>query len=84
MARGCVSYFNSGFLPENEGYERDGDDEDVEQVEAGAAEGSLVQDEPVGHQLHAHLHREDAREEVVKVVQHLKSIDHLVLFSFES
>ena len=61
-----------GVLPEDEGYERDGDDEDVEQVEAGAAEGALVQDEPVGHQLHAHLHREDAREEVVEVVQHLK------------
>ena len=72
MARGCVSDKTQGVLPEDEGYERDGDDEDVEQVEAGAAEGALVQDEPVGHQLHAHLHREDAREEVVKVVQHLK------------
>ena len=67
-----MSDCNSGSLPEDEGYERDGDDEDVEQVEAGAAEGALVQDEPVGYQLHAHFHREDAREEVVKVVQHLK------------
>ena len=73
-----VYEIKSGSLPEDEGYEGDCDDEDVEQVKARAAEGALVQDEPVGNQLHAHLNREDAREEVVEVVQHLQIVLNLL------
>ncbi len=58
-------------LPEEDGDERDGDDEQVEQVESGPAEGAGVQDEAVGDHLEEHLDGEDRREEVVEVVQDL-------------
>ena len=59
-------------LPEYEGDERDGDDEQIEEVESGPAERSRMEDEPVGDDLEAHLDGEDGREEVVEVVQNLE------------
>ena len=59
------------FSPEREGDERDGDDEQVEQVEGRAAEGARVQDEAVRYHLEADLHREHGRKEVVKVAENL-------------
>ena len=59
-------------LPEDEGYEGDGNDEHVKQVEAASAESVFVQDEPVGDDLQDQLNREDGREKVVKIVENLQ------------
>ena len=59
-------------LPEHEGYEGDGDNQHVEQVEAAPAEGVFMQDEPVGDDLQDQLDGEDGGEEVVKIIQNLE------------
>ena len=59
-------------LPEHEGYERNGDNQHVEQVEAAPAEGVFMQDEPVGDDLQDQLDGEDGGEEVVKIIQNLE------------
>ena len=65
-------------LPEDEGYEGDGDDEHVEQVEPAPTESVFVQDEPVGNDLEDQLDGEDGGEKVVKIVENLqeKGISH--------
>ena len=64
-------------LPEHEGYEGDGDDQHVEQVEAAPAEGVFMQDEPVGDDLQDQLDGEDGGEEVVKIVEDLQKEEFL-------
>ena len=59
-------------LPEHEGYEGDGDNQHVEQVEAAPAEGVFMQNEPVGDDLQDQLDGEDGGEEVVKIIQNLE------------
>ena len=59
-------------LPEHEGYEGDGDNQHVEQVEAAPTEGVFMQDEPVGDDLQDQLDGEDGGEEVIKVIQNLE------------
>ena len=59
-------------LPEHEGYEGDGDNQHVEQVESAPAEGVFMQDEPVGDDLQDQLDGEDGGEEVVKIIQNLE------------
>ena len=61
-------------LPEHEGYEGDGDNQHVQQVEAAPAEGVFMQDEPVGDDLQDQLDGEDGGEEVVKIIQNLEKI----------
>ena len=70
LARRGESWFL--LLPEHERDERDGDNEQVEQVEAGAAKGARVKDEAVGYHLQAHLNREDRGEEVIEIVEDLQ------------
>ena len=48
---GQVEVVDTLDLPEDEGYEGDGDDEHVEQVEPAPTESVFVQDEPVGDDL---------------------------------
>ena len=59
-------------IPEDKGYEGDGDDEHVKQVEAAPTESVFVQDEPVGDDLQNQLDSEDGREKVVKIVENLQ------------
>ena len=59
-------------LPEHEGYEGDGDNQHVEQVEAAPAEGVFMQNEPVGDDLQDQLDGEDGGKEVVKIIQNLE------------
>ena len=59
-------------LPEHEGYEGDGDNQHVEQVESTPTEGVFMQDEPVGDDLQDQLDGEDGGEEVVKIIQNLE------------
>ena len=61
-------------LPEHEGYEGDGDNQHVEQVESTPTEGVFMQDEPVGDDLQDQLDGEDGGEEVVKIIQNLEKI----------
>ena len=61
-----------GDLPEDEGYEGDGDDQHVEQVEPAPTESVFVQDEPVGDDLQNQLDSEDGGEKVVKIVENLQ------------
>ena len=61
-------------LPEHEGYEGDGDNQHVEQVESAPTEGVFMQDEPVGDDLQDQLDGEDGGEEVVKIIQNLEKI----------
>ena len=61
-------------LPEHEGYEGDGDNQHVEQVESTPTEGVFMQDEPVGDDLQDQLDCEDGGEEVVKIIQNLEKI----------
>ena len=56
-----------------DGNEGDGDDDNVEDVEGGTAERALVEQEAIGDELEAALEREDSREDVVKVVEELRS-----------
>ena len=63
-----------GDLPEHEGYEGDGNDEHVEQVEPAPTESVFVQDEPVGDDLQDQLDGEDGGEEVVKIIQNLENL----------
>ena len=55
-----------------DGDEGHGHDHDVQDVEGGAAEGALVEQEAVRDQLQAALAREDCREHVVEISEGLK------------
>ena len=65
-------------LPEDEGYEGDGNYEHVKQVEPAPTESVFVQDETVGDDLQNQLDGEDGGEKVVKIVENLqeKGISH--------
>ena len=59
-------------LPEDKGYEGDGNNQHVQQVEAVPTESVFVEDEAVGDDLEDQLDGEDGGEEVVKIIQNLE------------
>ena len=59
-------------LPEYEGDEGDGDDQEIQQVESRATEGSRMQNEAVGNDFQAHFNGENRREKVIEIVQDLE------------
>ena len=59
-------------LPEDKGYEGDGNNQHVQQVEAVPTESVFVEDEAVGDDLEDQLDGEDGGEEVVPVSQSLR------------
>ena len=59
-------------LPEDKGYEGDGNNQHVQQVEAVPTESVFVEDEAVGDDLEDQLDGEDGGEEVVKIVEDLQ------------
>ena len=59
-------------LPEDKGYEGDGNNQHVQQVEAVPTESVFVEDEAVGDDLQDQLDGEDGGEEVVKIVEDLQ------------
>ena len=61
-------------LPEDKGYEGDGNNQHVQQVEAVPTESVFVEDEAVGDDLEDQLDGEDGGEEVVKIIQNLEKI----------
>ncbi len=59
-------------------HERDDDDEQVENVEQTATEGTLVEYDTVGDQFQTDLNGEHTREEVVELVEDLVGLGAVV------
>ena len=70
----------NGAGTESEGNERHADDEQVEKVESGSAEGSLVEDHSVGDDFQSDLDGEDGREKVVEMIQDLSMNISIVFY----